>query len=116
MSIKGVDFATLDLNTQIVKEQVHPKVESPPAAKTSPVDYVDVHKKDTEPVKTEKPDYNLPRAGNQYRYTVDSEHDVVVKVRDIETRREVKEIPTKAYQAFKRAYNKVVARFIDRKA
>ncbi len=56
-----------------------------------------------------------PRAGKQYNYTVDSMHDLVIKVKDMETRREVKQIPDKAYQAFKRGYHKVVDHLFDKK-
>ncbi|GMT42140.1 MAG: hypothetical protein IEMM0002_0551 [bacterium] len=50
-----------------------------------------------------------------YDYTVNSDHDLVVKVRDLETRDEIRQIPSKEVQSFKRAYNKVVARFFDAK-
>ena len=56
-----------------------------------------------------------PRAGKIYDYTVNSTHDLVIKVKDVDTRREVKQIPDKAYQAFKRGYHKVVDPLIDKK-
>jgi len=119
MTIKGVDFATLELNTQTIRDQTHPKperAEKPKEEKPVASDFVDVHKPDKKAEGSSPPTVDLPHAGNQYRYSVDAQHEVVVKVHDMETRREVKQIPSKGYQAFKRAYNKVIARFIDRKA
>lgn len=56
-----------------------------------------------------------PRAGNIYDYTVNSTHDLVIKVKEMDTQREVKQIPDKAYQAAKRGYHKVVDQLIDKK-
>lgn len=84
--------------------------EVPPPAQSE--DRVDV--KSAQEASAEIRDPN-PRAGKTYDYTVDSMHDVVIKVKDVETRREVKQIPDKAYQAFKRGYHKVVDHLFDKK-
>ena len=94
-----------------------PVKHEPAAAETSPPpersqDRVDV--KSAKEASKEIRDPN-PRAGKMYNYTVDSRHDVVIKVKDMETRREVKQIPDKAYQAFKRGYHKVVDQLFDKK-
>lgn len=93
-----------------VKKEPAPAAVPPPPAQSE--DRVDV--KSAEEASREIRDPN-PRAGKTYDYTVDSMHDVVIKVKDMETRREVKQIPDKAYQAFKRGYHKVVDHLFDKK-
>jgi uncharacterized FlaG/YvyC family protein len=117
MDVKKIDAASLEVEAMLRKELQHPK---PEAVKTEPKpedratqDRVDINDVARQKEKLESMN---PRAGNLYNYTLDSEHDVVVKVRDMDTRREVKEIPSKAYQAFKRAYHTVVSKLIDRRA
>lgn len=56
-----------------------------------------------------------PRAGKTYDYTVNSMHEVVIKVIDTETRREIRQIPDKDYQTFKENYRKVIQRLFDKK-
>lgn len=93
-----------------VKKEPASEAVPPPPAQSE--DRVDV--KSAQEASREIRDPN-PRAGKTYDYTVDSMHDVVIKVKDMETRREVKQIPDKAYQAFKRGYHKVVDHLFDKK-
>lgn len=104
----------------LVSKTAQPAVEQPvkkeQAAAASPApqseDKVDV--KSAQEASKEIQNLNL-RAGKTYNYTVNSMHDLVIKVKDTETRREVKQIPDKAYQAFKKGYHKVVDHLFDKK-
>ncbi len=92
-----------------VKKETVPEAPPPPAQSEDKVDVKSVEEASRE---IRNPD---PRAGKTYDYTVNSMHDLVIKVKDMETRREVKQIPDKAYQAFKRNYQKVVDQLFDKK-
>ncbi len=107
----------------LVNKTAQPAVEAAPNKKPAPAaspssspdqnkDQVDVKSASEASKEIRNPN---PRAGKQYNYTVDSMHEVVIKVKDVETRREVKQIPDKAYQAFKRGYHKVVDHLFDKK-
>lgn len=93
-----------------VKKEPAPAEVPPPPPRNE--DKVDVKSAAEASREIRNPD---PRAGKTYDYTVNSTHDLVIKVKDMETRREVKQIPDKAYQAFKRGYHKVVDQLFDKK-
>lgn len=92
-----------------VKKESAPAASPPPARNQDNVDVTSAREASRE---IRNPN---PRAGKTYDYTVNSMHDLVIKVKDTETRREVKQIPDKAYQAFKRGYHKVVDHLFDKK-
>jgi len=57
----------------------------------------------------------LEPAGTYNDYTVNSDNEVVVKVRNRETGDQVKQIPSKEYIAAKRAFRQMVEKLFDTK-
>lgn len=94
---------------QAVKKDA-PPVQPKPAAHEDTVDV-----KSMRETSRENTDLTA-RSGKVYDYTVNSSHDVIIKVKDMHTRKELKEIPSKPYQAAKRGYHKVVDKIIDQTA
>lgn len=103
----------------LVRRSVQARAEQPatkaappaPPKDDGPVDKVDV--KSMRETSKENTDITL-RSGKIYDYTVNSSHDLIIKVKDMSTMRELKEIPSKPHQAAKRGYHKVVDRILDR--
>ncbi len=59
----------------------------------------------------------IPNGGvytdKQYDYTLNRDHDLVIKVKERSTDKEIRQIPSKEAQAYRRAFRAIVDRLLD---
>ncbi len=51
--------------------------------------------------------------GKQYDYTLNADHDLVIKVKERDTNKEIRQIPSKEAQAYRRAFRAIVDKLLD---
>lgn len=56
---------------------------------------------------------NSGYTGKRYDYTFNVEHDLIIKVRDRNSNEEIKQIPSKETQAYRRAFREIVDKLLD---
>jgi len=49
----------------------------------------------------------------QYDYTLNPDHDLIIKVKERNTNKEIKQIPSKEVQAYRRAFREIVDKLLD---